>query len=95
MNEKPQSIILPIIATISLVAIAGSLAWVWDGHWRSVQTEIFILLGLVLYFLPTLNAIDREHAQVPALFVLNLLLGATVIGWVVALVWSFVKKGDR
>ncbi len=44
------------------------------------------LLLLALYFLPTL--IGRNKSNVGAIFVLNLLLGWTVIGWIVALVWA-------
>ncbi len=89
MNEKPKSIILPTVATISLVTIA---VCVIAQACRGSYTEALVVVVMGIYFLPTLIAIDREHAQVPALFVLNLLLGGTVIGWVVALVWSFVKK---
>ncbi len=45
----------------------------------------FALL-LALYFLPTL--IGHNKANVGAIFVLNLFLGWTVIGWIVALVWA-------
>jgi hypothetical protein len=43
---------------------------------------------LLLYFLPALVAGRRGHPQATAIFVLNLLLGFTVLGWVGALVWA-------
>jgi hypothetical protein len=46
------------------------------------------LVGLILYFLPTLIAASRNHPSVLGIFVVNFLLGWSVIGWVVALVWA-------
>jgi hypothetical protein len=52
------------------------------------------LLGLCLliYFLPALIANRREHPQQAAIFVLDLLLGWTFVGWVAALVWALIKE---
>ena len=52
---------------------------------------IVLLLLLVGYFLPFIIALARKHVDSTAIFVLNLFLGWTFFGWVVALVWS-VKK---
>jgi hypothetical protein len=49
----------------------------------------FIGVGLLLYFLPTFIAAMRGHQNGIAIFILNLLLGWTFLGWVAALVWSF------
>jgi hypothetical protein len=49
--------------------------------------DILILLA-VLHFVPTLIALARGHHNGFAIFLTNLLLGWTVIGWVVALIWS-------
>ncbi|MFC4723923.1 superinfection immunity protein [Glycocaulis abyssi] len=49
--------------------------------------EILILL-LVGHFLPTIIAVARGHHNGFAIFLTNLLLGWTLIGWVVALIWS-------
>jgi predicted branched-subunit amino acid permease len=46
---------------------------------------------LILYFIPFLVAQGNEHRQRPAIFILNLLLGWTVLGWVAALVWACTK----
>jgi ABC-type dipeptide/oligopeptide/nickel transport system permease subunit len=52
---------------------------------------IVLLLLLVGYFLPFIIALARKHVDSTAIFVLNLFLGWTFFGWVVALVWA-VKK---
>ena len=48
-------------------------------------TFVFILV-LFLYFIPTIAGYDKKN--VGAIFALNLFLGWTLIGWVVALVWA-------
>lgn len=58
-----------------------------------------LLIGLCcfitywLYFIPTYVALYREHRKTTAIFIINLILGETFIGWVVALVWAL--SGDR
>jgi len=44
--------------------------------------------GFVLYFLPAIVAFARSKRDAASIFVLNLLLGWTAIGWVIALVWA-------
>jgi hypothetical protein len=44
--------------------------------------------GFVLYFLPSIVALARSKRDAAAIFVLNLFLGWTAIGWVIALVWA-------
>ena len=52
---------------------------------------LLIVLIFALYFLPTLIEFLRQHKNKLAIFLLNLLLGWTVLGWVVSLVWSVMK----
>ena len=49
-----------------------------------------IVIGVlsVGYLLPTAIAVGRKRANTGAIFVLNLFLGWTIIGWVVALTWA-------
>lgn len=51
-----------------------------------------IILIVVLYFVPTIVAWRRDHRNMNPIFLLNLLLGWTFIGWVGALVWSFTAQ---
>jgi len=52
---------------------------------------LLVVLIFTVYFLPTLIAFLRQHKNKLAIFLLNLLLGWTVLGWVVSLVWSVIK----
>lgn len=53
---------------------------------------LLFCIGLLIYFLPSLMA--RNHPNSAAIFVLNLFLGWSVIGWVVALVWAFTVPAE-
>ena len=44
--------------------------------------------GFVLYFLPAIIGFARSKRDAVSILVLNLLLGWTAIGWVIALVWA-------
>ena len=52
---------------------------------------LMIALIFAAYFLPSIIAITREHKNKLAIFLLNLLLGWTVLGWVSSLVWSVTR----
>ena len=47
-----------------------------------------LIVLLVLYFIPAIVASVRHHRNRMAITVLNIFLGWTLIGWVVALVWA-------
>ena len=47
-----------------------------------------LLLAVAVYFIPNWIASARKHPNVNAIFITNLLLGWTFVGWVVALIWS-------
>ena len=41
-----------------------------------------------LYFAPSFTASSREHPNIGGIIVVNIFLGWTLIGWVVALAWA-------
>lgn len=49
---------------------------------------ILLLILAGMYFLPTIIAFNRNRHNKGAIFVLNLFLGWTVLGWVVSMVWA-------
>lgn len=55
-------------------------------------TFVFISIAVLFYFLPAIICIIRSHLNATAIFMTNLLLGWTVVGWVVALIWSFTNN---
>ena len=48
----------------------------------------FFGFGFALYFLPSILALARNNRDTVSILVLNLLLGWTAVGWVIALVWA-------
>lgn len=63
-----------------------------------VETAFWVVMWCVAalaYFLPTLAAWDRKVEGVGGVAVVNLFLGWTVIGWVVALAWALGAKSGR
>ncbi len=49
---------------------------------------LIVIFVFVIYFLPWFIANDRKHPNASAIGILNLLLGWTFLGWVIALVWA-------
>lgn len=46
---------------------------------------------LAMYMLPTIEAHLKKHPNIASISVLNLFLGWTLVGWVLALVWVLKK----
>lgn len=55
---------------------------------------IAIILSLTLYLIPSIIAAKRKHHNIGSIITLNIFLGWTFIGWVIALSMasSAVKK---
>ena len=51
---------------------------------------VFIIVALLIYFLPSFVASKKQNAN--AIFILNLFLGWTLLGWVAALVWALTSE---
>lgn len=60
-----------------------------------MEPLLVVLIVLFVYFLPIIIASSRKHSNGGAIFVVNLFLGWTFLGWVWALAWAHtdnVKK---
>jgi hypothetical protein len=51
-----------------------------------------LLIALPIYFIPAFVAGGRHHKNGLAIMMLNLFLGWTFIGWVIALVWACTEN---
>ena len=67
-----------------------------DGANESAPIVVVLIVALI-YFLPSLVAMFRGHASGGGIFVLNLFLGWTFIGWLAALIWaaSNARSGEQ
>jgi hypothetical protein len=54
-----------------------------------------LIACLAVYFAPTIIASCRRHKNEIAIAMFNLFLGWTVIGWLVAVIWSCTNNFRR
>ena len=54
-----------------------------------------IVFLVTIYFLPTIVAVLRGHRQALPIFAINLLLGTTLVFWVVAFVWATLRSEEQ
>ena len=54
---------------------------------------VIVVVGAV-YFIPSFIAFKRKHNNKIPILILNFFTGASIIGWVACLIWSFtyIKK---
>lgn len=79
------------------VLIAGVAAlWSGEGGGGADPIGIVALAGLaILYPLPAFIAWWRAHPSTGPIALLDLVLGWTGIGWLLALLWSLTRPSDR
>jgi hypothetical protein len=53
-------------------------------------TVLTLLFLILMYFLPAIIGRDKHDAA--GIFLLNLFVGWTVIGWVIALIWACIAE---
>lgn len=55
----------------------------------------FFLFAPVLYLQPTIEALLRKSRDIQSIALVNVLLGWSLIGWVVAMVWAIRRPSPR
>lgn len=55
---------------------------------------ILIVALAVVYCLPSVIAFSRAHRNRWIILVLNIVFGATILGWLIALIWAMNKIDD-
>ena len=90
--------VLAVLAAFGLgiLAVMGALSDQTEGiFWNGLLWGFFLLCGGLIYFLPALIAHNRKHKNRDPIFLLNLFLGWTFLGWVIALIWANTYQGER
>ncbi len=60
---------------------------------ENLFVDVFILIaGFTVYFLPAIVANGKKNCNV--IFMLNLLLGWTLVGWLVLLAWALASEKE-
>ena len=60
-----------------------------------VVVLLIILVAGFLYLIPTIVALMRDHPSKGGIIVLNVLLGWSIIGWVISLAWAASSTGRQ
>lgn len=77
-----------IVALIVIVVVTAAVGQGTNGL-ALISTVIFFPAAIALYFSPGIVAATRGHPNRMPIFLVNLFLGWTVVGWVGALVWAY------
>ena len=56
--------------------------------WTYILGAIFLIAALFVYLIPTVIAFRKGHPKRGLIFLVNLLLGITVIGYIGAMLWA-------
>jgi cytochrome c biogenesis protein CcdA len=62
---------------------------------KIILLVVFLFVGLVAYFVPSIIAVKRDHHNRAPIMIVNILLGWSFIGWVVALAWSLSQTPPK
>ena len=54
-----------------------------------------LALPTAIYFAPTIIAVLKRKRNWLAIFLVNLFFGWTIIGWILALIWSVMHEERR
>lgn len=98
-----EGLIVPILLVSILLASSLTGLYQTDSYPLSIESysnaglsdfiglcviAVAFVVALILYFVPSVIAQQRQHPNNLAIFFLNLTLGWTFLGWVASLVWS-------
>lgn len=87
--------IIPLFVCCALVfAWSSSFADNTDNH-ETIAGMGFVLggvLSIIIYIVPSIVARQNNKRNIAAICALNIFLGWTLIGWVIALVWALMKE---
>lgn len=84
-----------LIVLLFLVAYSWSMGQIPTHELNSFGRMVslsFFLAAPALYMLPTYEAWKNNHANITSIAIVNLFLGWSLIGWVIAMAWAFKKS---
>ena len=60
----------------------------WNFGVPMIYMWLLMIIAIALYFMPTIVAGYRQHSSFFLILVLNILLGWTMLGWLLLLIWA-------
>ena len=79
--------VLAGVVVLAVVALTLAPRYI-DDFGTTVWAYLIWAVLIAGYFLPTIIAWRRKHHNLGAIIAVNLLLGWTLLGWLIALIWS-------
>jgi hypothetical protein len=59
-----------------------------------IAERILLIVGAILYFVPTVIAWRLGVKSVQSIFYVNLIFGWTIVGWVFAMIWVMTERNE-
>jgi hypothetical protein len=87
-NDNRKGLIVAGSVVAALVVVPQVLSLLGDDASGMAGGALLWLVLAVGYIVPSIVASVRSHHNLGAIIAVNVLLGWTFIGWVVALVWA-------
>lgn len=82
-----------IAISIFVIALLG-YGFAFENFFAGLGCAIATIFLLWMGFLPVWIARIRKHPHCLAIFLINLLLGWTLLFWLIAIVWAFIGKEE-
>lgn len=60
-----------------------------------MESQFLIIVVAFFYFIPWIVALRNSHRHAVGIFLLNLFLGWTFIGWIGALIWAVLPPEKK
>lgn len=83
---------LNVLALIASVGIESDEGASWYHLFTSGLISFVIVSSLAMYATPTIIAYVREHKNIVPIMIVNICFGWTLLGWLLALIWSCTAK---
>jgi len=91
LEHKLWAFIVGFAFLCSLSTVPMSEHETWSD---TFYVALIPLLVIFIYFLPTAAAINSRHSKFQSIFIVNLLFGWTIAGWIVALFWAIRRPPE-
>jgi hypothetical protein len=92
LNLSPENKLWAfIVAFAFLCSLAMAPQAANHGWGKALLLYLLPILIVMVYFLPTAVAVSDSHPSFREIFIVNLFLGWTVLGWCAALTWSLIQ----
>ena len=59
---------------------------------KVISFIFLIIITVLIYFVPTIIALVKHHTYKLYIIVINIILGWTLLAWIVCLIWSLIDK---